>query len=57
MTRAELNHFKNILEAKQAGLTRSIRNRDEIVIEKAPDALDELQLAGERDAATRLGLH
>ena len=30
-----------------------MRNRDEIVIEKAPDALDEVQLAGERELAIR----
>ncbi len=53
MTQAELKHFRNILEEKQAGLTGSLRNRDEIVVEKAPDALDELQLAGERDVAIR----
>jgi len=34
-------------------LTGALRNRDEIVIEKAPDALDEVQLAGERELAIR----
>ncbi len=53
MTKAELEKFKNILEAKQAELTGALRNRDEIVIEKAPDALDEVQLAGERELAIR----
>ena len=53
MTKAELQKFKTILEAKQAELTGSLRNRDEIVIEKAPDALDEVQLAGERELAIR----
>ena len=53
MTKAELEKYKNILEAKQAELTGALRNRDEIVIEKAPDALDEVQLAGERELAIR----
>src|ERR1700722_2086336 len=53
MTKAELEKFKQILEAKRAELTGSLRNRDEIVIEKAPDALDEVQLAGERELAIR----
>ncbi len=53
MTKADLQKFKAILEAKQAELTGSLRNRDEIVIEKAPDALDEVQLMGERELAIR----
>jgi DnaK suppressor protein len=53
MTKAELEKFKNILEAKQRELSGSLRNRDEIAIEKAPDALDEVQLAGERELAIR----
>lgn len=53
MTKADLDKYKAILEAKQAELTGSLRNRDEIVIEKAPDALDEVQLAGERELAIR----
>jgi len=53
MTKTELEKFKNILETKQSELTGSLRNRDEIVIEKAPDALDEVQLAGERELAIR----
>src|SRR5579871_5473196 len=53
MTKAELDKFKKILEARQAELSGLLRNRDEIVIEKAPDALDEVQLAGERELAIR----
>ena len=53
MTKVELEKFKKILEAKQAELSGSLRNRDEIAIEKAPDALDEVQLAGERELAIR----
>jgi DnaK suppressor protein len=53
MTKAELEKLKSILEAKQAELSGALRNRDEIAIEKAPDALDEVQLAGERELAIR----
>src|SRR6185437_16651366 len=53
MTKVELEKFKAILEAKQRELSGSLRNRDEIAIEKAPDALDEVQLAGERELAIR----
>jgi len=53
MTKAELEKAKKVLEAKMAELSGSLRNRDEIVIEKAPDALDEVQLAGERELAIR----
>jgi DnaK suppressor protein len=53
MTKAELDKLKSILEAKQAELSGALRNRDEIAIEKAPDALDEVQLAGERELAIR----
>ena len=53
MTKTDLEKFKTTLETKRAELSGSLRNRDEIVIEKAPDALDEVQLAGERELAIR----
>ena len=53
MTKVELEKFKNILEAKRAELSGALRNRDEIAIEKASDAIDEVQLAGERELAIR----
>src|SRR5579872_5531697 len=53
MTKTDLDKFRGTLETKRAELTGSLRNRDEIVIEKAPDALDEVQLAGERELAIR----
>jgi DnaK suppressor protein len=34
-------------------LSGALRNRDEIAIEKTADALDEVQLAGERELAIR----
>jgi DnaK suppressor protein len=53
MTAVELKKYKEILDVKQAELTGSLLNRDGIVVEKAPDALDEVQLAGERELAIR----
>src|SRR5581483_3794226 len=53
MTKAELDKFKTILEARQAELGGALRNREDIAIEKTPDALDEVQLAGERELAIR----
>jgi DnaK suppressor protein len=53
MNQTELEKYKKILEAKQAELSAGLRNRDDIAIEKTPDALDEVQLAGERELAIR----
>ena len=53
MNQTELNKYKTMLEAKQSELSAGLRNREDIAIEKTPDALDEVQLAGERDLAIR----
>ncbi|MBX5495567.1 MAG: TraR/DksA family transcriptional regulator [Bryobacteraceae bacterium] len=53
MTKTELNRYKEILENRQAELAQVLRNREGIAIEKTPDALDEVQLAGERELAIR----
>ena len=53
MTQTELNKYKAMLEAKMAELSIGLRNREDIAIEKTPDALDEVQLAGERELAIR----
>lgn len=53
MNKIELDKYKAVLEAKQAELSGRLRNRDDIAIEKTPDALDEVQLAGERELAIR----
>ncbi len=53
MNKTELDKYKKILEARQAELAKGLRNRDDIAIEKTPDALDEVQLAGERELAIR----
>src|SRR5437660_11773918 len=51
MNRTELEKYKRILEAKQGELSRGLRNREDTAIEKTPDAIDEVQLAGERELA------
>jgi DnaK suppressor protein len=53
MTIHEIEKFTNILIAKQTELSYSMRIRDEIVVEKAADALDEVQQMGERELAIR----
>ena len=53
MTQTELEKYKGVLEAKKAELSLGLRNREDIAIEKTPDALDEVQLAGERELAIR----
>ena len=53
MTKTEIKEFKAILKAKQIELPQMMRHRDGIEIEKTPDALDETQLATERELATR----
>ena len=53
MKKTEFDKYKAVLEAKQAELSQGLRNRADIAIEKTPDALDEVQLAGERELAIR----
>jgi DnaK suppressor protein len=53
MNQTELNKYKAVLEARMAEISAGLRNREDIAIEKTPDALDEVQLAGERELAIR----
>jgi len=53
MTKSELDKYRKALVAKQTEIAAALRNRDEIAIEKASDAIDEVQLAGERELAIR----
>src|SRR5260370_27877452 len=53
MTKNELNKYKTLLETKQVELAGGLRNREGLGIEKTADALDEVQLAGERELAIR----
>ena len=49
----EIAGFQGMLERKQAELARVLRKRDDIVIEKSADQMDEIQYASERDLAIR----
>jgi DnaK suppressor protein len=53
MTSTEAERLTSLLRARQTELSRSLRNREEIVVEKASDALDEVQLKEERELAIR----
>ncbi len=53
MNKTDLEKYKAVLEAKRAELSAGLRNRADIAIEKTPDAIDEVQLAGERELAIR----
>lgn len=53
MTLAETERLENLLRTRQTELSRSLRRRDEIVIDKASDALDEVQIKEERELAIR----
>ena len=53
MTKSELERFTTALEKRQGEISASLRNRKDIAIEKTPDAIDEVQLAGERELAIR----
>ena len=53
MNKTDLERYKAMLESKRAELSAGLRNREDIAIEKTPDALDEVQLAGERELAIR----
>src|SRR5258708_8988797 len=53
MNKSEINKFRTALAAKQNELAPRLRQRDGIAIEKTPDALDEVQLATEREMTTR----
>jgi DnaK suppressor protein len=53
MTKSGLEKYRTDLETKQREIKVSLRNRDDIAIEKTPDTIDEVQLAGERELAIR----
>jgi DnaK suppressor protein len=53
MTAVDNQRLQSVLRAKELELSRSLRNRDEIVIEKEPDDLDAVQSMEEREFAVR----
>jgi DnaK suppressor protein len=53
MTKLELEHFKQLLTAMLEKMEQPFRKRDEIAIENAPDDIDRVQGAVERELAIR----
>ncbi|HUJ22248.1 MAG TPA: TraR/DksA C4-type zinc finger protein [Bryobacteraceae bacterium] len=53
MGKSELEKYRTALETKKAEIAKVLKNREDIAIEKTPDAIDEVQLAGERELAIR----
>src|ERR1051325_1264570 len=53
MTKAEISHFKRILEARVLELDRSTCRRDAIKIEKIAEVLENNLRASERELAVR----
>jgi len=51
MEHAELERFKGILETTLNNMEQPLRRRDEIAVENAPDTLDRVQRAAERELA------
>jgi DnaK suppressor protein len=53
MTKSELERYRIALEEKKEEIADALKNREDIAIEKTADAIDEVQLAGERELAIR----
>jgi len=53
MTKTESRRYQEMLEAKQGELSKFLRGLDDIRIEQAPDAIDEVQNATLRELAIR----
>jgi DnaK suppressor protein len=53
MNKSSLDRYKAVLEGRKKELSSALRNWEDIAIEKTPDAIDEVQLAGERELAIR----
>src|SRR3974377_336639 len=53
MTTLELEHFKQLLTTTLEKMEQPIRKREEIAIENAPDDIDRVQGAVERELAIR----
>jgi RNA polymerase-binding transcription factor len=51
--RTKTGRFREILERQEAELSRLLRKRDDIAIEKSADQMDEVEFATERDLAIR----
>ena len=53
MTQCEINSFQSILKAKAREATKTLHNRDGIIVERAADEFEEIAIAFERDIAVQ----
>ena len=53
MNAFEMERFKQILETMLGNMEQPLQRRDEIAVENAPDTLDRVQNAAERELAIR----
>lgn len=51
MTPTQIGRLKLMLETRLRELSSSLRNRENIAVERTPDVVDNVELAGERDLA------
>jgi DnaK suppressor protein len=51
MSKAELRKIREVLKAKRNEIGRTLPNRDDIAIQQVPDAIDQTQLAVDRELA------
>ena len=51
MTEASIERYRTALESLMAELSAGLRSWEDITIERCPDPLDEVQLAGDREIA------
>lgn len=54
METSHIKKVKTLLESRYDVLSKRVHNRNAIAVEKAADTMDEVELAEERDLATRL---
>jgi DnaK suppressor protein len=54
MDTGHIKKVRAILEGQRDALSRRLRSRNAIAVEKATDIMDEVELAEERDLATRI---
>ena len=53
MEQVERDYLKGVLQELIQGITQTANRRDEIAVENAPDTIDQVQRAGERELAIR----
>jgi DnaK suppressor protein len=53
MEQAERDNLRDVLKELIQGITQTANRREEIAVENAPDTIDQVQRAGERELAIR----